>query len=40
VTASRETGNETRTDLDWPASRPTLANPTSRWGGTTTSLTG
>src|SRR5512132_1570608 len=34
VTASRETGNETWTDFDWPGSRATLANPTSRCGGT------
>src|SRR6266487_2136011 len=40
VTASLETGNETCTVCDAPASRVTLAKPTSRRGGATTSLTG
>jgi hypothetical protein len=40
VTASSETGNETFTAFDCPASRLTLAKPTSLWGGTTTALTG
>src|SRR5262245_3733905 len=40
VTASRETGNETCTTVDWPGSRVTRAKVTSRCGGTTTALTG
>jgi hypothetical protein len=40
VTASSEAGNVTSTVLDWPGSSVTLAQPTSRRGGTTSVLTG
>jgi hypothetical protein len=40
VTASLETGNETWTVCDAPAASSTLAKPTSRCGGATTSLVG
>src|SRR5215208_1236249 len=40
VTASCETGNDTCTVRDSPAASSTLAQPTSRRGGTTSVLTG
>ena len=40
VTASSETGNDTFSVFDWPAASWTLAQPTSRCGGATSTLTG
>src|SRR5690348_14560591 len=40
VTASSDTGNVTCTVCDWPGSSVILDQPTSRLGGTRTSLTG
>src|SRR5207245_1876117 len=40
VTASAEAGKATCTVLVCPGFSVTRANPTSRWGGTTTTLTG
>ncbi len=40
VTARAETGKVTWTVFDCPGSRVTRVNPTSRWFGTSTALTG
>ena len=40
VTASAEAGKATCTVFVCPGFSATRANPTSRWGGTTTTLTG